>query len=423
MDPIQAVKDAVAEGMKPLSETVKSLGETVTKTDETIKAVDERLKKIEALPVVKTITAPAFVSSKEYRGYSINKQLSEIRNKHANDKRFSVFSDEEQAEEFIKFMLDVKAATYNKDPEAIAALHKRNQHLIQTKAAYAEGANATGGYLVTPEYIWDMIMLARERTFALNECTILPMGSNSLKVPKELTGVSVAWDDEAGSIDESEGTFDQLTLTAKRMNAYSVLSNELLADSQIDVVGLLADQFGYAGALELDNEVLNGDGTKLMSGVLGAAAGYSVVLGTGSTNFSAQTALNYSEMIYKLAEADSANAKFKINRISAHYLRSLRDANGQHIYAQPGAGQPNTIWGYPSNVCERITSTSAVSTAFAAFGDWKGIYIGRRMAFGSLEVDPYGAFLTYQTRYRFVSRWAGAISRATKFVRAITSAS
>jgi HK97 family phage major capsid protein len=268
-----------------------------------------------------------------------------------------------------------------------------------------------------------MIMLARERTFAQQECTILPMGSNSLKVPSELTGVSVTWDDEAGAIDESEGTFGQVTLTAKRMNAYSLISNEMLADSQIDIVGLLADQFGYAGALELDNEIINGNGTKLMSGVTTAAAGYSVVLASGSTNFSAQTAINYSDAIYRLAEADAANAKFKINRISSHYLRSLRDDNGQHIYVQPAAGNPGTIWGTPAKQCERITSTSAVSTAFAVLGDWKGVYLGRRMAFGSLDVDPYGAFLTYQTRYRFVSRWAGALSRSTKFVRMITAGS
>lgn len=422
MDPIQAVKDAVKEGITPLAADVKSLGEKVTAADETTKSIDERLKKIEALPAVKSIGAPAFVSSKEHRGYSINKQLVDVRNKHANDKRFATFSDEEEAENFIKFMLDVKAATFNKDPEALNALHRRNQELVRTKAAYAEGANATGGFLVTPEYIWDMIMLARERTFALNECSIFPMGSNVLKFPTELTGVSVAWDDEAGAIDESEGTFSQVTLTAKRMNAYSQISNELLADSQMDIVGLLADQFGYAGALELDNEIINGDGTKLMSGVAGAAAGYSVVLASGSTNFSAQTAINYSDAMYRLAEADLANAKFKINRISAHYLRSLRDSNGQHIYAQPGAGQPNTIWGTPASVCERITSTSAVSTAFAVLGDWKGVYIGRRMAFGSLDVDPYGRFTNYETRYRFVSRWAGALSRATKFVRVITAA-
>lgn len=422
MDPIQAVKDAVAEGMKPLAESVKSVEAKISEQGEAVKGVDERLKKIEALPAIQS-RGPAFVSSKEHRGYQINKQLVEIRNKYGKDQRFATFSDEEEAENFIKFILDVKAATFNKDPEAMNALHKRNQELLRTKAAYAEGANATGGFLVTPEYVWDMIMLARERTFVLNECTILPMGSNSLKVPSELTGVSVAWDDEAGAIDESEGTFSQVTLTAKRMNAYSQISNELLADSQIDIVGLLADQFGYAGALELDNEVLNGDGTKLMSGVCGAAAGYSVVLASGSTNFSAQTALNYSDAIYRLAESDAANAAFKINRISAHYLRSLRDSNGQHIYAQPGAGQPNTIWGYPSRVSERITSTSAVSTAFAVFGDWKGVYIGRRMAFGALEVDPYGRFTNYETRYRFVSRWAGALSRATKFCRIITAAS
>lgn len=422
MDPIEAVKAAVQEGVKPLEQKIANLETANGTLSNENKSLKEKVEKIEKMPAFAE-RAASFIRSKEFLGVALKGQGIAVRSKAHADKshNYEAFTSDEQFEEYQKFMLAVKLATFDKNPEALAWLFKHNEACKKT--AYAEGSNAAGGYLVAPEYLWDMVMLARERTFALQECTVLPMGSNSLKVPTELTGVSVAWDDEAGAVDESEGTFGQVSLTAKRMNAYSKISNEMLADSAIDIVSLLTDQFGYAAALELDNEVLNGDGTKLMSGVLTAAAGYSVVLATGSTNFSAQTAINYSDMMYRLAEADAAVARFKVNRISTHYLRTLRDANGNFIWASPASGQPGTIWGAPYRVSERITSTSAVSTAFAAFGDWKKVYLGRRLAFASLDVDPYSGFLTYQTNYRLVSRWAGAIARATAFVRGVTAAS
>lgn len=414
-DVLDQIKGAVKEGVAPLEADLKTVKEQTSKIAE----VEKRVEAIEKSPII--TRAAAAGTPKFYRGYNVSKQLRKGRELAAkNPALFEAMGDEEQTDEFVKGMLDYVAASVKKDPAAMQSIYERNSKAIQQKAAYAEGANATGGYLVAPEYLWDMIMLAKSNTFMLDLCSVIPMGSNQMLVPSELTRPSVAWDSE-GSVTESEGTFGQLSLTAQRLSAYSIASNEMLADSGLDLVQMLSEQFGYAVALELDNQVLNGTGSPC-SGVLTAAAGNSVVLGTGSTNFSAQVAENYANAIYQLNEADTVNAQFIINRISKYYLRVLKDANGQFIYAQPGGQTPRSIYEVPARVSETITNTSAVSRAFAVIGDFKKFYIGRRMAFGSIEVDPYGAFTSYQTRFRVASRWALKIARASAFTRIMTAA-
>lgn len=419
-DLLKDIKVAIKDEVSPVAAELKGVKEGVEKANEKAAEVEKRLEAIEKSPAI-VKGAPGMVRSVMHRGFNVSKQLRAARElAHKNPSRFEALHDDEQTDEFVKGLIDFVAASVRKDPKAMADLYERNQKAIQQKAAYAEGANATGGYLVAPEYIWDMVMLAKSRTFMLDLCTVIPMGSNQLLVPSELTRPSLSWDSEA-SMTESEGTFGQVSLTAQRLSAYSLASNEMLADGSLDIASILAEQFGYGINLELDNQVLNGTGSPV-SGVLTAAAGNSVVLGTGSTNFSAQVAGNYSEAIYQLNEADAANAVIVMNRISKHYVRMLRDTNGQHIYAQPGGNVPGTMFEIPVRVSETITNTSAASRAFAVVGDFKKFYIGRRLAFGSIEVDPYGAFTTYQTRFRAASRWALKIARSSAFTRVLTAA-
>ena len=97
-------------------------------------------------------------------------------------------------------MLDVVAAMRG-DTAAKATLLENS---IKSRASFAEGAAGTGGVLVPVEYQWDLILLARNKTFALNVCRVLPMSSLTLKLPKELTLATTTWEDEAATIDDSE---------------------------------------------------------------------------------------------------------------------------------------------------------------------------------------------------------------------------
>lgn len=399
---IEAIKSAVKGEITPLKESIE--------------AVDKRVKAIEALPLRKE-TAHGIIVPETYRGYKIHDQGQALRERTSKDPiRFKVLSDMGKFNEFAKFMIDVKFALRG-DLKA----QQKLQELREKATDMSEGSDSVGGYTVPVEYEPELVQLAKDVSFALQNCTVLPMGRQTLKIPTELTRVSVTWEDEAASIDESNPTFGQVTLTAKKLAGLtSGISSELLDDTMIDIVGLLTEQFMYAIGLELDNQVLNGTGSPV-SGVLTAACGYSVSLSSGSTNFSAITADALSEMIYKLSEEDAAQAVFVYNRLIQHYIRTKKDSNGQYIWQKPEGGRPGTIWETPYFQSVKATGTTGSTTAFVALGNWKKFYIGRRLGTMQFASDPYTNFATDEIRYRVITRWGLAIARSTAFCRLLTA--
>jgi len=412
-------KKALSEGLNEAKGAIVSevAGQVSSKLDERLKGVEEKVSKLEAAPAIK-FGAPAIIGSKMYRGYDLSKQCRGIREAAAkNPHQFDTFRDEEKVNDFAKFMIALIKVIKHRDLGAMADLRE-----IYAKANYAEGADATGGYLVPQEFQADLIMLARNSTFAVNNCTVVPMSTDNLVIPKEAGLVSVAWNTEAGQLADSEGTVGQINLVAKRLDGLATVSNELLMDSAVDIAGMLAEQFSYATLLELDNQVLNGTGSPC-SGILSAAAGQSVSMASGSTAISNLSAHYLSEMISKIEEGYLGGAKFLMNKAAKHYIRALRDTNGQFIFAQPGAGVPGTVWEYPYIDTEKAPSAPSAATAFLAFANLKQFFIGRRVGVMSIDVDPYGKFDYFQTRFRMVTRWALSIGQSNAFCRLLTAAS
>lgn len=381
-----------------------------------VKPLEERLEKIEKLPVK---TAPAagassIVLGAKYKGYNLGKQMVSIREKAAKNPRlYPMFSNDEKCEEFAKFLI-AYTRVLKGDMSAMADIQAFQ------KANYAEGADATGGYLVPIEYESEIVQLARDNNLLLQQVAYYEMGTDNKKVPKEGSLVTVEWDDEAGTIGDSEGTFDEIDLVAKRLNGLATVSNELLMDSSFDLAGVLTEQFGYATGQELINQILNGSGSPFY-GVAGTTAGYSVVM-TASTTFAGINADDFSLMMSKLSAGYLANAKFVINRLPLHYVRTLKDDQGRPIFAMPGGAVPGTIYGIPYIETEKSNGTNSANKCVAVLGDWKKYAVGRRVGTMALDADPYGLFTKNQTRFRMVTRWAAKVGIADAFVRYMTHA-
>lgn len=417
----EKIQKGINDGLEALKKEVGTEAESrkaeVKALEAQLKDVNEKLAKIEAAPAKGV--APAIVRSQKFLGLKISKQMQPQRQHIANKPGdFDVLRSEEAQDELAKYFIAAsRALVRNPEPEAVKYLYD-----INAKAALAEGATTTGGFLVPTEYQWDMLMLSRDVTFALKECNVIQMGTNDMRVPTEAMQSSVVWTAEGVAATETEPTVGQVALTAKRLDAYAISSNELLADSYYDIAGLLAGQFSYGIALELDNQVLNGDGTKLGSGVLTAAAGYSVVqTGAGSQAFSSISADSLSLAAQSVDEMYGAGGKFIYNKLIQHYIRTLKDTQGRFVYAMPGNGVPGTIWEYPYILSSKGPKTTATATAFVAFGNFKYYVLGVRAGSMMLESDPYGLFTASQTRFRMVSRWAGKIGQANAFCRIMTA--
>lgn len=399
------VLDAVTEAISPLSADVKAIKDGHAD-------VDARLKKIEALPLEK-FTTPAIISSKKFLGYNLNHQGSRIKELTVGKPEFASFGKEENVDGFCKFLLASIRARHPKVSEGKA------EAMEYLKSSLAEGSAGTGGDLVPDEYQWDIVALARSRSYFLQLANVVPMTSDVMYLPTEASLATILWKTEATALTQGDPTFSHVTLTAKKATAYAISSNELLQDSRIDITSILTEQFTYGIALDIDNQSLNGTGVPtsglLCSGVLTT----NVVTLAGS--MSTISVAKLSEAIYKLSEGDLANARFMLCRLGMHYIRSLVDSNGNPVLQPLAVAMPPSILGFPYVMSEKIANTDGTGKDFGIFGDFKKYIIGRRVGAMAIEIDPYGAFASDETRFRMINRWAFAVGRQSAFTKIITA--
>lgn len=324
-----------------------------------------------------------------------------------------------------------------KDPKKSAIVTKTwldkleiaSQHPM-SKAIVGQGETAAlGGYLVAPEYPNAYFEYAYENSRALQMCDVIPMNSNVMYVPTDSARASVAITAEGTDATVTSAYFTQTTLTAKRIDAFTGITNELLQDQNVAVLPILIKQLTEAVGQKIDSCVFNGTGDP-MSSVFSAAAGYSVVLGLGSSTFASLTQFScFLEVVSKLPSARAANARWAAHRLPLWaYIYNVKDSASRPLFINSidtagVAGPVGKILGFPVMQLETGPSTTAVSTAPIVFGDFSGVKIGSRLSQIDLMLDPYSIAKSNQTQVYLFTRWAFALALPNNFVRLVTSAS
>ncbi len=308
-----------------------------------------------------------------FKGRKLSRQLVPLRKMAAeNPDLFEWFADEERIDLAAKYFLE-----------------------IAEKATLSEtGANS--GLSLTPEAWGEILQLARNVSIALKYCRIYPMPKQRMQVPKELTFGAVAWQGEEDELDEDEPTFDRFNFDAQNLTALAIASTELCRDTAYDIAALLAEQFAYSIGQELDNEILNGDGTRV-SGVLTAACGHSVV--AAGTAFSTVTGVDLSNALAQIEEGFRRDAIYVFNRTAEHLTHGLSDDTKSPIYSYYPTPR---LFGLPSVVAEKISTEDGTGKPFGVVGNFRKFVIGRLMRSSPIDFDPYGLASKNLTRFRVI---------------------
>ena len=400
----EQVKQGIELGLKEFKE----------KNDKKISELEEKVKKFENMPVV-SVASKVALGDENYKGYNLKYQGERIRAAvKGREHLFPVLSDETKLRELCKFFIGAA--------KSLAAKDYNNPEL----KANTEGTNSQGGYLVPEEFQWDLIKLAREKSLLMSKVRTIQMSSNKLSLPKEGNLVSVAVIAEAGSITASTPTFGQVQLeTVKLAGLTEAISNELMADTAVDIASILIEQFMYAFALKIEDLIINGDGagTPVFKGLLPNISTNVVNLASSKTHFTDINADYLSQMIDLLADDDAENANFVFHRKLTTTFRTLKTTTGAYIWAQPAGKTPGTIWDYPIIKSIKMPITDAVSTKFLIFGNLLNYYLGIRKGLMSLDVDPYTGFANDTVRFRATMRVAGNVANEKAFAVAKTAAS
>jgi len=254
----------------------------------------------------------------------------------------------------------------------------------EMKDLYESG---TGGYLVPPEhatYLYDVLTDAVVVRKA--GATVLPMKSNTLTIPKAITGATAYWVSEGTAPTLSDMTFAQITLTAKKVAAATVISTELLEDSNPSVDRIVMDNLANTLAVAMDKEFLLGDGTNL-TGIVNTA-GVNTINGNGG-----DLTLDHILEAKKLIEAGT-KGNIKPNAIVMHpavyykLLKTAKETTGAYLWNSNGltAGLPDTLFGLkvflttsiPIDLTYSDGSNTYNNQSLVIVGDFKQALIGER---------------------------------------------
>lgn len=273
---------------------------------------------------------------------------------------------------------------------------------IQSKAL-SEGTNYLGGYLVPPEFSTDIIDLREQYGVARRVARVVPMASDTLMIPRRTGGVTAYFVGEASAITESNKTWDQVSLVAKKLAALTLWSSELNEDAMISIGDDLAGEIAYAFSQKEDECYFNGDGTSTYGGITGVRQKLRDVDATISNIKGLQVASGnaYSEIL--LADFHNVLARLPLYaRAGAYWIASatffdtvmhkLQVAAGGNTVANIADGGVPRFLGYPVVLSQVMPTTEANSQICALLGNYQQ---------GSVLGDRRLLSLALSTEYKF----------------------
>lgn len=320
----------------------------------------------------------------------------------------------ELAGQWLKGIIDVKRGAQTK-----TELYDGLGFGAELRAAMQEDTNTEGGFTVPTPLLVEIQRIAGVVGVCRNIGRVIPMTSKTSGAPRVNAEPTVGIVAEEGSIGESEATFANDSLTAKKIAAYGIMSNELLEDSAVALGDWLLQIFAEKAYGKLDQQALEGDGTGTNFTGIVAASGVGSV--TNGTNGAAPSLDKLAEVLFAtLPQGAQPNASWVMSPKAWYQLAKLKDSQNQYLLTPDrSAAAPLSLYNRPVYLTDQITTTRTVGTSTDCSniycGDFlRGLFIGERSL--ALDLDPYGRFDTAQTRLRFILRAAALVALPTAFV-------
>jgi HK97 family phage major capsid protein len=243
---------------------------------------------------------------------------------------------------------------------------------------------STGAPVPTSFYD-QVIMLARKVGPMLETSTILNTASGeNLQIPSLSAYSTGTVTSEAGIIGESDPTFNAFkTLGAYKYSFLTQVSQEMVTDSGVDLLGFLSTQAGNAIGFAVNNGLTVGTGTTQPTGIA-TAAGSGITGGTGVSG--AFTADNLIDLVYSVDTAGRqlAGTGFQMNAKALAAVRKLKDTAGNYIFSPAlSADKRDLVLGY--EVFENpALADPAVGAKSVLFGNLPSYFVRQ---VGGLRVD------------------------------------
>ena len=329
--------------------------------------------------------------------------------------------------------LPAKGAAYNKRaigcvldkefsdmPDFLGSIYHKNlegdEKWRRIRNDYSSIAPASGGFLVPEVLRASLLQVALETAIVRPRATVIPMDGPRVPFPtiddtshadNVFGGMTGYWTEESGSMTESQATFGSIMLSARKLDVYCEVPNELLQDSIISFASFIDQKLPQAVSWFEDTAFVKGHGVGQPLGVMNAAALVSVAKETGQT---AKTIVwdNLVKMYSRMLPSSLGRAVWMCNNDCFPQLATMAlnvGTGGSAIWLNNGvAGPPATILGRPLILTEKMKTIGAAEDI--AFVDFDYYLIGDRMQMRA-ESSPHYKFQNDQTAFRVIERVDG----------------
>lgn len=246
--------------------------------------------------------------------------------------------------------------------------------------------NASGVHNLIPEEFGADLILLRESYGVVRRLFLnVPMMSDTRTDPRQQGGLTAYFVGESSAGTESNATYDNVRLTARKLMVLARMSSEASEDAAINLGDRLIGEISYAFANKEDSCGLLGDGTSTYGHIQGVntklldvdgsgtdSAG--VVVGTGNA-YSELVLGDFDRVVGKLPQfADTPLAAWVMHRAFYYGVveKLVQASGGVPAYeVRDGERRPRPIFkGYPVEFSQVMPSTEANSQICALLGDF-----------------------------------------------------
>jgi HK97 family phage major capsid protein len=207
------------------------------------------------------------------------------------------------------------------NPDAHRWCADRGMFSHELRTAQARGVNSLGGALVPDEFSNTIIDLREEFGVFRKETRVMPMSSDTLIVARRASGQAAAHFGENSELTETNATFNNVQLIAKKIGVLTKYSKEVAEDAFIDIADWLAQEIAYAFAVKEDDDGFTGDGTSTDGGIVGLVKKFeddesqvgAVTAASGNDTFAEITNTDLTTVMGTLPKYAKANAKWYVS--------------------------------------------------------------------------------------------------------------
>lgn len=208
------------------------------------------------------------------------------------------------------------------------------------------------------------------------------------------TSTAVAWEAEDGDANETASTTSKISVSPKRLSAFSAISKQLLMQTSPGLQDDVMNDMLNAIAQAVELAAINGAGSSSNQplGILGTSGIGSVVGGTNGAN-PVWSHITQLEAAVEIANADQNALAYLTNNKVKNQLKNTKLDTGSGLFIWPQ--NSNELNGYPAFTSNLVPhnltkgSTTGVEVCSAiVFGDFSNLHIYN---WGGMDitVDPY----------------------------------